>query len=245
MIFDIKPEKQNAFKKYMAKKLSEETGETYLPKDIYVSKDFSRNVFYMTKNNHYKCIFGHVSFKNYDSDVLSDVEFIWGNADFRDSKIKKFEKLKFVEGLISMKDSVVYSFNNLEYAGGIELYNCKIKNFGSLKTIKRDLFLSQSEADNLGALVLIGGSFYLWESDVISLNKLEKVEGNLYFQGDGSIYGYSHIYDLGKLNYVGGRIEISPNLLGLFEGKIFKQNGNVYFINNSKTESDYDDLDLY
>ncbi len=213
---NINPERHEEFKEYMAGKLSEETGRLFFPEDIYVCKD--DEPLYLTKDDHYKCIFGDVEFSNYKGKVLSDVEFIWGNVNIQSKNIDLGD-LRFIEGQLFIYNSTLESFKNLEYVHKLSLYESKIASLGALKSIKTDLSAHKSKVGDLGELTKIGGSAFLQDMQITSLGKLEYVGGYLYLADpDGS--HDCPIKKMDNLKYVRGIVYAHPNQVKYFSEKL-------------------------
>ncbi len=219
-MIDIKPEKYEEFKEFMAKKLSRETGRKFLASDIYVS-DSEKDLYFDT-SKHYKCIFGNINFAKYNKKVLQDIEFIWGDAKFESLKIDDLGELRFISGKAIFNDMQLQPFNKLEYVGDLLLSNVIIKSLGSLKEIKGNLLIKQSLIDNFGMLKKIEKSVFINDNNVIpSLNNIEYIGGDLILC-DFITYKGCIIHSIGNLGYVGGRCILNSSQMKVFGDKIKK-----------------------
>ncbi len=182
------------FKKFMASKLSKETGIEYREKDIFVF-DENQNVYepleYEDGDLH-KYFFCDMLFRFYRGKELDSVEFVHGFADFRFSNVEKISNLRHIQGTALFNDTV-------------------IKDLGDLESIGGDAYFGRSLIKDLGNLKTIGGyADFSYTKNLLSLNNLESVEGELNLVG-------SQVSDLGKLERVGGTLN-----MGSSEVKDFK-----------------------
>ncbi len=112
----IKNSQHEKFKKYMANKLTEETGKRYYMSDIFIAKRVCGipKDFEITENDRYRYIFANTAFNKYNSDTLRDVEYIDGDASFYGSQIKNLNNLSHIEGWMILQNSVVEDLGALK-----------------------------------------------------------------------------------------------------------------------------------
>ncbi len=200
MKFEIEKERYGDFKEYLARKLTKETGKSYIAEDIFVNdKDMHDNLknYYPTDEIPYKYIFSNTFFEDYKGH-LKNVEYIYGDAMFDGSKLTNLGSLKTVCGCASFYDSLqIESLGNLRYVGEDLYLGENIKDLGNLQTVGGNLYLNGAKLSNLGNLHVIGGNTNFGYSYITNLGKLKKIVGNANFAG-------ALVDDLGELKIVGG-----------------------------------------
>ena len=223
-MFKMKPKKVGKFKEFMAMKLTEASGKVYKPEDILVNniKDKQNEfIFYrLTKEEHYKYIFGDVTFVFYNSEELKDVEYIYGDVSFVGSTIRRLGKLKHIQGNI---DSLymIEDLGKLKSIGGDALLI--VNDLKELEYVGGSF--QSNQIQSLGKLRYVGGDLALrFNCYLRSLNNLEYVGGNLNLT-------MTSITDLGNLQYVGGELFLTEKQKVVFEDKIINKNGKFYFKN--------------
>ncbi len=232
-MIDIKPEKYEEFKKFMAKKLSHETGRKFLPSDIFVGNSSLSEIIL----DKYKCIFANMSeLSSFDN--LKNLEFIWGDIMFFTRDINRLSKLKFIEGQLLFSNKKVKTFKSLEYVKELVFLSCDVESLGSIKKIKENLKVVGSLGD-FGSLEYVGGDVILIEARAKSLNNIEYIGGDLYLDYEGYP---CDIQDLGNLKYVGGKVFLNDKQKEMFKDKIIERNGECYFRNEESFA--YEDLSL-
>ena len=186
MKFDIKPEDYENFKEFFANKLREETGEIYIPEDIYLAERNKNGGFiklFYDDDLSYKYIFSDVSFGSFHNSELNGVEYIHGNAESLND-IEKINDLRIIKGCLSLSGSKVSNLGKLEYVG-------------------EDVIIMHSNLRNFDSLKKIDGSLSIYNCKYIeSLNNIESIGKSL------TLNNITLIEDLGNLEYVGGNVDL-------------------------------------
>ncbi len=228
--YSIEPERYEEFKRYMAKKLSQETGRSYTSEDILIWDTKKKTYYTYKESDHYKYIFGGITF-DYAGDILSGVEFVDGNVDFVKNKIKEIRDLKYIMGSASFS-----SLRNLE-------------SLGSVKYVGRDAYFGRSGIKDLGDLEEIGECANFVGSHVLSLGKVKRIGRDLVIRecnmqdlgclesiGWDADFRGAKIKSFGKLRSIGGYADFSKTHLKSLE--------NIEYIGGGLNISDSDIKDL-
>ncbi len=207
MKHNIDSAKYEEFKEYMANKLTYETGKTYKPEDIFVGKEISLNEIMQ-----YKFVFGDVNINSlYENSIIRsvfDLEFVYGKfIIFYNNSLQSLGGLKYVKGNFSLAGSKLSDLGELK-----EVENCSVLHNESLRSLKN--------------LKRINGNLEIRNSDIESLGDLEFVHGDLI------IKDCPKLKDIGKLKFVGGKIEIDESLRQLFGDKFYAGKVDGYYFRN-------------
>lgn len=257
MKFYIKPERVEAFKRYMAKKLTEQTDKIYYPSNIGVRQVDINGVpeeIYIIDDDVYRYVFGDVDFKHYQKPTIKNVEYIYGDVNLNNNiqslgsltfingsmtiegkTFKDFGNLKYIKGNLILKNVEIESLNNIEYIGGyLYIINSKIAKISGLNNGNIEASSSQiGSFENIQTL----RNLIIKKSTIPSLGNLENVKQDV-------LINFSKIEDLGELKVVErnlnlygtdidnlGKIEYVGGNLNLKETSINKL-GNLKYVGN-------------
>ncbi len=121
-------------------------------------------------------------------------------------------------------------FNNLVDLGELEDIDCEFSFFGNLKSLNNLRYIGGSfrfgaPLKSLGNLEEIGGEFRPTTNDLESLGNLRKVGGTV------DLRGMVNLMSLGKLEYVGGNLNLVKYLKGIYNLDNIKIQGKVIYWN--------------
>ncbi len=243
MKFDLKPEKYEDFKEFMAGKLTKETGRLYLPEEIFV--EYGKNDSGFLKwteivNDEYKFVFGNVIYTNCKEEVFKNLEYVNDNFSIKNSNIKKIESLRYIGGYGNFFNCSLEGLGNLNFiAGDVNFRGTfRLKSLQNLAFVGKSLSLEYSEIEDLGELEYVGHSLDLESSRVSDLGNLKYVGKDLFIRN-------LKIISLGELKYVGGKLFMNDIQKGVFADSIYEdEGGNIRFKNDENYKPKHEFVEM-